>query len=466
MKRETGLTYYNHEVIMRDYTRNKTEKYNFFHKVFNSLNKIKYAILFFGLGLWIFSPILGIIPLLIFAQINVSKGLMKQKQKFLHGNFLIIFLVLFTVTISASTYEVVSDLRVYVNLYNDLGRIPFFEYMESRNMEPITFIIPNLIKVLFDANENHFILVQALTMNLAFTLIAIKFMPSYYPTIILLNITSVNYFLQVLVMRQFYSFIFLVIFIYTTRLWQKLLFSALAIFTHSSSLLFIVVGTIFIPLINNQERKKSPFKLIRKFRIIINNFFRKKIFVYVFFIMILTGIPILFVAVQNVSFLSQLFPIFSYKFLHYVDKGEDFTLGLKEDLWKGVIFEILILLPSVILIRPKNEKVSSFVWSVMFVFSIICLISFHTFLPAFGRFMFFLSGLAGFFYTILLDSKQQIHRPNIFSSLIFVAIFVKTLFFLYRTVLGSLRNTSSIWGGNPLGTDLVDYIQFLWSMIN
>lgn len=461
MKRETGLTYYNHEVIMRDYTCNKTEKYNFFHKVFNSLNKIKYAILFFGLGLWIFSPILGIIPLLIFAQINISKGLMKQKQKFLHGNFLIIFLVLFTVTISASTYEVVSDLQVYVDVYNGLGRIPLFEYIKSRNMEPITFIIPNLIKLLFDANENHFILVQALTMNLAFILIAIKFMPSYYPTIILLNITSISYFTQLFLMRQFYSFIFLVIFIYSIRLWQKLLFSVLAIFTHSSSLLFIVVGMIFVPLINNQERKKLPFKLIKKIRTIINKIFRKKLFFYVFFIIIFTALPILFVAFQNFSFLRQLFPIFSYKLLLYFARGEDFTLGLKEELWKVVIFDILILLPSVILIRPKNEKVSSFVWSVMFVLCMICLVSFYTVLPAFGRFIFLLSGLSGFFYTILLDSKQQINKLNIFSSLIFAAIFVKTLYFLYRVIRGF-----SIWNGEPLRADIIDYIQFLWSMLN
>ncbi|WP_017292807.1 EpsG family protein [Geminocystis herdmanii] len=468
MKRQNGLIYYEKEVIMSDYNYYQTEKYNFFHKVFNSLNKVKYTIFFFGLGLWILSPILGIIPLLMFAQVNVSKRVMtkKQKQSFLNGNFFTIFLVLFTITIYASTYEVTSDLQVYLNIYNNLGNLPLFKYMESRNMEPITFIIPNLIKTLFDANENHFILVQALTINLAFILIAIRFMPSYYPTIMLLNITSSHYFMQLFLMRQFYAFIFLVIFIYTIRLWKKLVFSTLAILTHSSSLLFIVIGMIFIPLINNQETKKSPFKLIRKFRKIINNFFRKKIFIYLFFLIVLTVLPILFVALQNFSFLNQLLPVFSYKFLLYVNRGDDFTLGLNEGLWKRTIFDILILLPSIILIHPKDEKVSSFIWSVMFVFSLVSLISFYTFIPAFGRLTVFLSGLSGFFYTILLDSKQQIDRPNIFSFLIFVAIFTKILYFLYQTIFSSLQNTSLLWEGNPLGKNLVDYIQFLWSMIN
>lgn len=463
MKRETRYISYNQEVIIQDFYCKKIEIYNFFHIVFNSLDQIKYPILFFGLGLWILSPIVGIIPLLIFAQINVSKRVTKkqQKQSLFNGNFLSIFLVLFTITISASTYEITSDLQVYINVYKGLGIMPFFEYMESRNMEPITFIIPNLIKLLFDATENHFILVQALTMNLAFILIAIKFMPSYYPTIILLNITSVSYFTQLFLMRQFYSFIFLVIFIYTIGFWGKLLFSTLAIFTHSSSLFFIMVGIIFIPVTDNQKRKKSSFKLIKIFRKTINNFFRNKIFVYLFMIIIFSAIPILFLAIQNVSFLSQLLPVFSYKLLIYAERGDDFTLGLTENLWKTMIFDILILLPSVILIRPKNEKISSFVWSVIFIFSIICLISFYTFLPAFGRLMFLLSGLSGFFYTIILDSKQQIHKLNIFSALIFLAIFVKTLYFLYRVMRGF-----TIWNGEPLRADMIDYIQFLWSMIN
>ncbi|QOV21574.1 EpsG family protein [Anabaenopsis elenkinii CCIBt3563] len=193
------------------------KKTNFFHQVFSYFHKFRYPILLFGLGIWILSPILGIIPLLLFSQIQVSRLFTKNKpkQNISILTFLSLFIVLFTITITASTYEVISDLQVYVQVYEALGNQPFFEYMNVMRMEPVTFIIPNFIKLVFNGNAYSFILVQALTMNLAFMLIAIRFLPSYYPTIILLNITSASYFTQMFLMRQFYALIFLVLFIYT-----------------------------------------------------------------------------------------------------------------------------------------------------------------------------------------------------------------------------------------------------------
>jgi hypothetical protein len=438
------------------------QKQNFFHYVFNSLDKFKYHLLLFGLAIWLLSPIFGIIPLLLFSQINVSQTVSKKNLKLRVFNFnsFSLLLVLFTVVVAASTHTVISDLQVYVEIYNGLGKMPLLEYMSSYKMEPITFIIPSLINWLFQPGEYSFILVQSLTMNLAFMLIAMKFMPSYYPTIILLNITSNSYFIQVFLMRQFYSFIFLVCFIYTFSLWKKIILFLLSISTHSGTLLFLCFSMISLFLKNNIQTENFNIKLINNLTSFFNKFIRQKIGFYgiCFFAFIL--MPILFAFLKNDnSLITSIFPTFSDRLEVY---GENNSLGLNQDIWKVMIFDICFLLTSVSMINFSDEEVSCYVWSIMLLLSIACLAAFYYILPAFGRLTYFLSGLSGFFYTIIFNSNQLTHRLNLFSSILFIAIFTKIGYFYYVIVLSSFSDSSFIFNGNPLGANIFNYFEYLY----
>jgi hypothetical protein len=441
---------------------NNYNKPNIFHQVFSLFYNFRYPLLLFGLSIWTLSPILGIIPLLLFSQIHISRLVTtnKPKQTLLSLNSLSLLLVLFTITITGSTYEVISDLTVYVEVYKELGNQPFFEYMTVRNMEPVTFIIPNFIKLLFDSNEYSFILVQALTMNLAFMVIAIRFMPSYYPTIILLNITSSNYFIHMLIMRQFYSFIFLVLFIYTFSWWQKIILALLAMFTHSSSFLFISVGMIALPLSDNFTQEKFQFKTMRVLKRFFNNLIRNNFFLYGSLILIIIGLPTFLVLIRDNDNLQAMFPHLYMRLKFYND--DSYLLGLSEELWKTVIVDICFLLTSLLMIKFTDEDVYCYSWSIMFLLSVIALFAFYFFLPAFGRAVYFLSGLSGFFYTIIFNSRKLTHKLNLFSSIMFMAIITKVLYFSYRIVSGSLAGQSQIWSGNPLNANMFDYIQYLY----
>ena len=442
---------------------NNYKKPNIFHQVFSLFSNFRYSILLFGLSIWTLSPILGIIPLLLFSQIHISRLVTtnKPKQNILSLNSFSLFLVLFTITIIASTYQVIGDLEAYVEIYKGLGKQPFFEYMTARSMEPVTFIIPNFIKLLFNSNAYSFILVQALTMNLAFMLIAIRFMPSYYPTIILLNITSGNYFIQMFLMRQFYGLIFLVFFIYTFSLWQKVILLSLAMFTHSSLFLFIAPAMIALPLSDNFTQVKFQFKTMRILKRFFNNLIRNNFFFYGSLIFIIIGLPTFLVLVGNNSNLQAIFPYLIVKIDRYKD-SYNYLLGLSKDLWKSVIVDICFLLTSLLMIKFKDEDVYCYSWSIMFLVNLVALFSFYYFLPAFGRSVYFLAGLSGFFYTIVFNSKKLTHELNLFSSIMFMAIITKVLYFSYRIVAGSLAGQSQIWSGNPLNANMFDYIQYLY----
>jgi hypothetical protein len=446
---------------------NNDKKPNAFHQVFSYFSKFRYPLLLFGLGIWILSPILGIIPLLLFSQIHISRLVTKNKpkQNLLSLNSLSLFLVLFTITVTASTYEVISDLQVYVQVYEGLGNRPFFEYMNAMGMEPMTFIIPNFIKLVFNANAYSFILVQALTINLAFMLIAIRFLPSYYPTIILFNITSVAYFTQIFLMRQFYALIFLLLFIYTFSLWQKVVLALLAMFTHSSPFIFIAAGMITLPLSNNYTQLKFNLKAMSVLKRFLNNLIRNNFFFYGSLIFIIIGLPTFFVLVANSSTLQAIFPDLAIRVERY-EGAYNYSLGVSEDLWKVVIFDICFLLTSLTMIKFKDEDVYCYSWSITFLVNVIALFAFYYFLPAFGRLVFFLSGLSGFFYTIIFNSTKLTHKLNLFSSIIFMAVITKILYFCYRMIVGSRLSQYFIWSGNPLNANMFDYIQYLYAGIN
>lgn len=451
---------------------------NFLHIFFYSLNQISYIFLLLGLIIWIICPIIGIIPLLIFAQIKASKRFKKSKRKFKLSliYLFILLLVCFTFAISISTRTISNDLSIYINNYESLGgSLSFWEYMTLFNQEPLAYVIPNLLKTLFNANSDVFLLVQALTLNLGFIACAIIFMPYYSPIIILLNVTSATYFTQLHLMRQFYSFIFLVPFVYVISLRLKLIFASLAMATHSSSIPFLAIGIISSFIQESKVKTKNKFnsnqlfpflkKITSKIKNTTNKIIRNSVFTYILFLILVISIPVVLFMMQRYNtILAQLIPIpgFGVTFNRYSDLNS--SVGVDQDFWKGMLFELLFLIPSVIILNFKKAGILSYSWSLMLLVSGIYLLGFYFIANFMGRFMFLLSGLAGFFYTIILDSNQLNDRGRLFANVILLAIFTKINYFLYRIIKSSFESSSSIWEGNPLGANIVDYINYLYSI--
>ncbi|QOV21575.1 hypothetical protein [Anabaenopsis elenkinii] len=232
--------------------------------------------------------------------------------------------------------------------------------------------------------------------------------------------------------------------------------------THSSSFIFIAVGMITLPLSNNYTQVKFKLKAISVLKRFLNNLIRNNFFLYGSLIFMIIGLPAFFVLVANSSTLQAIFPNLAIRVERY-EGLYNYSLGLSEDLWKGVIFDICFLLTSLTMIKFKDEDVYCYSWSITFLVNVIALFAFYYFLPAFGRLLFFLSGLSGFFYTIMFNSTKLTHKLNLFSSIIFMAIITKVLYFSYRMVRGG---GGRIWSDNPLNANIFDYIEHLYAMFN
>ena len=443
----------------------KVQRQNYFHKLFKSLKPINESFFLFSFALWLLCPILGIIPLLLFCQSHVSRN--TKHLFFFNLNSFCLVLVLLTLVISSSTYEIYDDLEAYVNIYTDLGNMSFIEYMNSLKIEPISFFIPNVLKYFLGGNEQYFILIQSLTMNLAYILLAIIFMPSYYPTIILLNVTSISYFSHLFLMRQFYSFIFVVPLIYTSSLNLKFILLILGLYTHSSSVIICIPVIIFqifqITFRNNKFNyvlnlfiylKNKISKLLKNKYIFASIFLLLTIFLYfVYFNLI------------NSSYINELVPNFSIRVNRYSDSNIEELIGIDgTGLLRSLILDLFFLSISVMMLDFKKASLSCYLWCVVFISSILYLAAFFYVLPIFGRLMYLLRGLSGFFYTIPLESGKFNNQCNFFSAIIFLAIFFKILYFIYAIYLSSIQDKSPIWFGEPLYSNIFNYIEYLYHL--
>jgi hypothetical protein len=147
---------------------------------------------------------------------------------------------------------VFQDLENHIRIYNELEGTGFkglfYLYdgkIDNREVEPVTFAIPQILGMIFGYHDGHFILIQSFTFNLIFTILPCIFFPFLYPLVILVNITSgagfdgtSAYFYNMFLMRQFYSYIFILFMAFTPSLIINLIFLILSFFTHKSSVMF------------------------------------------------------------------------------------------------------------------------------------------------------------------------------------------------------------------------------------
>lgn len=427
--------------------------HSFFSALFNLMGP---ALLLFGLSLWLIVPILGLFPILIYAQASLSNQVYQNRIP--KTKILILLIVLFTLTCYSSSIFRYGDTAVYISVNKELLTHPFFEYLDEIDLEPVSFVVPRFISILTNGDPSWFLLTQSLSMNLATIAYAVFFLPQIYPLIIFVNIAAGGWMLQLFYMRQAYALIFLIPAIHTRHIWLKVLLAFLALKTHSSSLIFLIpllLSQIFLLSSTINDKKKTSTA-------------KPKQVIFGLFFVVLASVPIFYNPLIS-YFGSALDSLGSENLQVRLDRYQD-IIG-----WDVSLINLIIPLSNAFLIlffilrssfRYKSREffdwlfcslsvISSLAWSILSI----------SFL---GRAVWYLNAVPGFFYfTIFLSEKLSSKKLNIFSLSLMLAVVFQLLIFVYRLIRSQELSESLVgqfvtfWDGRPLDADITDYFLLL-----
>ena len=213
-------------------------------KKVNNLYELRLPLLFFGFALWVVVPILGIFPLLLSIQLYLITPRAK-KPKLISLTNVILLLVVLTVSIYASSFEVFADTQNYLDVYEVIDTKGIFDnqYVQDR-FEIVPFAFFYAINILTNGSEYLFLLLFSLSINsLVVFWIGKNFSPQYYPSLLILVFSTFFYYSHIFYMRQFLSVVLMLMaIIYLESSWLLFIFwSVLALFSHFSTALYIAV---------------------------------------------------------------------------------------------------------------------------------------------------------------------------------------------------------------------------------
>ena len=437
------------------------------HRVFIMRNKYRQIILAISLAIWCAIPILGIVFLLLYCQINLSSNLAKQKKK-PFVNFIPLLLVVFTIGTYIATFKSFNDTDVYIGVYESLGRESPFTFPVI-DMEPGAFILPKYISLMTGGNSLIFLLFQSLTMNVAFTVYAILFVPEFYPLIILIDVMSQGYYFQLFWMRQIYSLIFIIPAMYTNIFAWRWFLLTLGFFTHSASVIYA------LPFILTSVKSivGNAFDSVRNKLNIQNKIHRPKlVMLSLSLLIILIFGPLFQLILQNIGILSVLTgDSVSDKVSTYTNDDSNmaiFSLNsqLRTILDYATIF-IFILATDYSKPNPLLTR-----WTILFVTVFGLYIG--SYISGFNlRIASIFFCMPGFFYTIpLLSSKfdcdpNKDSRANMYVYILGISILLRIVYF-FNNLIGSYENENylTFWGGQTLTTPITGYFEFIFKCLN
>ena len=243
-----------------------------FDKVKNihSLYELRLPVLFFGLALWFVIPIVGIFPILLSIQLELLNP-RRQKSRILSSNNLLLILVVLSVSIYLSSFDVFADTRVYLNLYQLLDTKGIFDNFIVRNRyEFVIFLIFYPINILTNGSEYWCLFLFSLFCNsLVVFYLSKKLSRKYYPSLLIIVFSTSYYYSQIFYMRQFVSIMFLLMALACIdSSWLIfILWSFLATFAHLTS--FVYVSILLAIRIAFNLKSKIKIKLQKKDKLLI-----------------------------------------------------------------------------------------------------------------------------------------------------------------------------------------------------
>ena len=432
------------------------------HHTLAKLKGIRYYLFFSGLILWTIFPLYGIILLLIYCQINISIQGASHKSTFIK-NIIPLIIFLFTITVFMSSFNSFSDTNIYIGVYKNAtsNQSSLLDYMNNiwinDRLEPLTFALPMYISLLTDGNSSWFLLFQSLTINTAFTIYSILFLPEVYPIIILINILSRGYYYQLFYMRQAYSFIFIIPWLYVDVFYCRLLLIYLATMSHVSSILYVF--TLIINTIYSQIRDKFT---IFKSRLVL------------IFCLIFLGFNLYYIWAFSKNILLSLF---TYINVDKFERIDTYSKVLSTSFYDSILYQIYTfgidcVALFIFVLNTDATKIPSglqkyFVrWRSLF-YVMIFLYLICNFIGFNPRIYYIFSSLTGFFYTIPFYSGKLVKKGNnIYVNIILGVMFIKVMSFISDTIrYEGINNYIYFWDGTSLNKTIIEYLYFLHSII-
>lgn len=400
---------------------------------FISRKNDKVIFLFIGLALWFFSPILGVFALLYFVHLN--------KRENSRLNLLIILVVVITLTVFVSSVDIISDLAVYVDNYEMLGKETPFEVSGGGGFEFVMWLLSYPIYLFSGGSRYAFVFFWSLAINLATFFVIVKaFSPKNYALLALFIVSTPNFIgYQAFLLRQYIAtIIFLIALIFIDKkVWMWGLY-LLSVLTHIGNILYLPILLLY-----------NKVKLLES-----------KVTV---FCIVLFGITAAFstsIVFDLSSFIAKFLPspyssiilIKTYRYGRQQVQSEDLGIAFVEQV---IVFLIIIFLVNNKVVKSPQEKVLKFLYPI---FLAIMLMGRNIFLFS-NRFAFIFFPFGGLFYYFIIEHKLKIFKKEI----IIYLLLAKIAYFIYfMNIMNDGKTVLTFMHGNTLGSNLFDYIEIVY----
>lgn len=400
---------------------------------FISRKNDKVIFLFIGLALWFISPILGIFALLYFVHLN--------KKENSRLNLLVILVVVITLTVFVSSVDIISDLAVYVDNYEMLGKETPFEVSGGGGFEFVMWLLSYPIYLFSGGSRYAFVFFWSLAINLATFFVIVKaFSPKNYALLALFIVSTPNFIgYQAFLLRQYIAtVIFLIALIFIDKkVWMWSLY-LLSILTHIGNILYLPILLLY-----NKVK-----------------FLESKVTV---FLIVLFGITAAFstsIIFDLSSFIAKFLPspyssiilIKTYRYGRQQVQSEDLGIAFVEQV---IVFLIIIFLVNNKVVKNTQEKVLKFLYPI---FLAIMLMGRNIFLFS-NRFAFIFFPFGGLFYYFIIEHKLKIFKKEI----ILYLLLIKIVYFIYfMNSMNDGKTVLTFMHGNTLGSNLFDYIEIVY----
>ncbi|MCW9679328.1 EpsG family protein [Dolichospermum planctonicum UHCC 0167] len=440
----------------------------------NVSNVNQYIIVFLciSLAVWMYVPIIGIFPLLLFIQLNLLNNKNPGKKIGLINNLLLI-LVVFTICVFFTSYTIYSDLIVYVQTYEQLGNMNAFEATVSygTGTEFIPFLIAYLVYHLTSGSVYAYLFVHALIINVLIVFVISKRLSrKYYPVILMLVFSAPFYYWQIIIMRHALSNTFLmaaISFMESSSI-SFLSFLILSFFSHSSNIINICILSYFKFSEFNIFYFKNNFSVVKNSKKTKSTKikFISLIFVIILYVFLSGGVSIS-------AFLPLILPILS-NFVQ-INSGLENRLTNYDNYGKmigGSIFDITIFIfmtITVIFFFLKRKEFSRKLLSLITIFLLQMISYFYGTVSTINwRIYYLLLSMSGLFYLPLIEMEKGLspingrnYKNNIF--IISIAIVLAyNILMLFRGLAGGwiVAKEHIFFNGIPLKNTIFDYIVF------
>ena len=429
--------------------------------------ELKLPVLFFGFAVWVSFPILGIFPFLLYIQLDLLEP-NKKRDRLLSFNNLILLLVVLTIAVYLSAFDVFADTKNYLDIYDGLDRNAFWDNeIANDRFEIILFAFFAVVHFL--SNESTFWLLFAFSLfnnALIAFYVSKRLSPRYYPTLLIILFSTFFYYSQVFYMRQFFSLVFVMCAIASMESSGLLftIFALLAVFSHTSSIMFILICLA-------AQGVGLLTKIVKKFKWEK----RDKIILYlglgvIAYLLIYTGIQIYSEPKSIYRFINSI--------LEYLPQAK-ITSSIQgrvenNDQRDTEIFEITIFMLIAIfslisfIVRRNYQKISPKILSLIMIFFVSLLQLIFITVTGFNqRIAYLFLAFYGLFFCIGLDDLK-LDRPNKIKNFTFVSaltIFMaasNTFKFIdIQIKMGDIVGWS-FFNKQPLSMSLFDYIVYFF----